>query len=55
MNIDRYMSYRFYDPLQEKPKQAIIKRMNQYKAVSDRQENTLSLLKVEMDSHDESL
>ena len=50
MNMDWYISYRFYDPLQEKPKQVVTKRMNQYKTVADRQDDTRSVLKVEMDN-----
>lgn len=48
--MDWYISYRFYDPLQEKPKQVVIKRMNQYKTGADRQDDTRSVLKVEMDN-----
>jgi len=47
--MDWYISYRFYDPKQEKPKQIVIKRMNQYKTVSDRQNDVDKILKDEME------
>ena len=48
-NIDWYISYRFYDPRHEKPRQIVIKRMNKYKTVSDRQNDVVEILKEEME------
>lgn len=43
-----YIKYRFYDPLQPKPKQIVIKGMNSFKSLSERQDETKRLLEKEM-------
>lgn len=46
---DWYIMYRFYDPRYTKPKQVMVKGMNQYKKLSERQEATKTCLAEELD------
>lgn len=48
VNIKWYIKYRFYDPLQSKPKQIVLKGMNPFKSLFERQEETKRLLEKEM-------
>lgn len=47
-SIDWYIMYRFYDPNFEKPKLIILKGMNQFKGLSDRQEATKTAISSEL-------
>ena len=44
-----YIMYRFYDPRYTKPKQVMVKGMNQFKNLSERQDATRHLLALEHD------
>jgi integrase len=44
-----YIKYRFYDPRHHIPKQVMVKRMNQYKTLLERQEATKNCLKEELE------
>ena len=46
---DWYIMYRFYDPRYPKPRQVMVKGMNQFKRLSERQEATKKSLTVELD------
>lgn len=46
---DWFIKYRFYDPRYPMPKQVMVKRMNQYKSLQERQEATKSCLAEELD------
>lgn len=46
---DWYIMYRFYDPRYPKPKQVMVKGMNQYKKLSERQEATKTCLAEELE------
>ncbi|MCX6314982.1 MAG: site-specific integrase [Sphingobacteriales bacterium] len=46
---DWYIIYRFYDPRYPKPKQVMVKGMNQFKKLSERQEATKKALADELD------
>ncbi len=48
-NNDWYIMYRFYDPRYPKPKQVMVKGMNQYKKLLERQEATKKCLSDELD------
>ena len=45
ISIDWYIIYRFYDPRFKKPKQVMMKGMNQFKTLAERQEATLKSLR----------
>lgn len=45
---DWYIHYRFYDPKFPKPKQRIIKGINQFKTLPERQQATRSFLQDEL-------
>jgi len=45
-----YIIYRFYDPRYSKPKQVILKGMNLFKTISERQHATQKLLSDELDA-----
>lgn len=49
VNNNWYITYRFYDPRYPKPKQVMVKRMNAYKTLTERQEATKNCLKEELD------
>lgn len=49
VSFDWYIKYRFYDFKHEKPKQVIVKGMNQFKTLLERQNATKNALSVEMD------
>jgi integrase len=49
INSDWYISYRFYDPLYPKPKHVVIKGMNRFKSLPDRQNYVRDILTNEMD------
>src|SRR5688572_16161138 len=49
ISIDWYIIYRFYDPNYMKPKQVMVKGMNLFKSIAERQEATQNLLVSEMD------
>jgi integrase len=49
LNIDWYIIYRFYEPRYPKPRQVMVKRMNQFKVLSERQEATKKALADELD------
>lgn len=46
---DWYLSYRFYHPEYPQPKQVMVKGMNHFKELSQRQEATKTLLSQELD------
>ncbi len=48
ISIDWYIIYRFYDPRFQKPKQVMLKGMNQFKTLAERQEATLKVLDGEL-------
>jgi len=45
-----YIIYRFYDPRYSKPKQVMLKGMNLFKTISERQHATQKLLSDELDA-----
>jgi len=47
LSVEWYISYRFYDPRHERPKHVVIKRMNAFKTVEERQWCVEELLKEE--------
>ena len=47
-NVDWYISYRFYHPDYAKPKQVIVRRMNGFSILEDRQKETLKILETEL-------
>jgi len=49
INTKWYIMYRFYDPLQAKPKQVMLKGMNSFKTLIERQEETKRLLSKEIE------
>lgn len=49
MNIKWYISYRFYDPAHDKPKQVMVKGMNAFNNRIERQSATKALLENEKD------
>jgi integrase len=48
ITIDWFISYRFYDPSHSKPKQVMIKGMNVYKTLVERQQKTQELVEKEL-------
>src|SRR5688572_1608029 len=50
LSHDWYIKYRFYDPRYPKPKQVMVKGMNQYKNLSERQEATKACLAEELET-----
>ncbi|MEI9911741.1 MAG: hypothetical protein WDO71_20090 [Bacteroidota bacterium] len=49
VSFDWYIMYRFYDPKFQKPKQVMVKGMNQFKILPERQKATKNALSSEMD------
>ncbi|HRX94855.1 MAG TPA: hypothetical protein P5158_12085, partial [Chitinophagaceae bacterium] len=49
MSQDWYITYRFYDPRYPKPKLVMVKGMNHFKVLSERQQATENILQKEMD------
>jgi integrase len=49
-NLDWFITYRFYDPSFPKPKLVMLKGMNSYKSLADRQIETIRLIKQELES-----
>lgn len=49
ITLDWYITYRFYDPRFPKPKQVMVKGMNQFKSLSERQEATKKALADELE------
>lgn len=50
VNTKWYIKYRFYDPNHPNPKQVMLKGMNTFKTLNDRQDETKKLLEQEMQS-----
>lgn len=49
LSFDWYILYRFYDPKHERPKQVMLKGMNHFKTLPERQNATKNTLTLEMD------